>query len=258
MPGIYIMAVITVSISAAAYTGLLRIVTPHWRRYLWLALPALPLSAIVNRLIKQPIGEGVAAWAGVSTDQLGTAPLWFLLFLLLLSPLTEEAIKIVPLLLPRARAWLGSRDGALWTGFALGVGFGIGEAAFIAYGIAQSPDYAGMPWYLFTGYLNERFIVCFGHGVMTAVLVTGLTQGRPLRGYVGAVLLHTAANAGALAYQAGWVPVEVATLSLTVVVLLLAVIFERLRRQALRETSPAARDAEEVVLFRRNRTDGGP
>ena len=257
MPGIYIMAIITVSVSAAAYSGLLHIVTPHWRRYLWLALPALPLSAIVNRLIKKPIGEGVADWAGVNTDQLGTAPLWFLLFVLLLAPLTEEAIKVAPLLLPRARAWLGNRDGALWTGFTLGVGFGIGEAAYLAYGIARSPDYAGVPWYLFTGYLNERFIVCFGHGVMTAVLVTGLAQGRPLRGYVGAVLLHAAANAGALAYQAGWVPVEAATLSLAGVVIVLAVILERLRRQALREDSTAAHEAEEVILFRRDRTEGG-
>lgn len=259
MPGIYIMAAITVAVSAAAYAGLLRIMTPHWRRYLWLALPALPLSAAVNLLVKRPIGKGVAAWAGVSTDPLGSAPHWFLLFLLLLAPVTEEAIKVAPLLLPRARALLGGRDGALWTGFTLGVGFGIGEAAYIGYGIAQSPEFAGIPWYLFTGYSSERFAVCFGHGVMTAVVVTGLGRGRPLLGYAGAVLLHTAVNTGAMAYQVGWVPAWGATLSLGAGLVLLALIFERLRRQALQEARPvghvehAEHAAGEVVLFRRNR-----
>jgi len=70
----------------------------------------------------------------VAPSQGLATPLWFILLLWLVPPITEEAIRLDPLLLPWARQRLHSGAGALWTGTALGVGFGLGEAMFIACG----------------------------------------------------------------------------------------------------------------------------
>lgn len=253
MPPIYIMAVITLALSAAVWGGLIYACSGREKRYLWLLLPGLPLSAVVNLLIKRPLIIGVGEAAEVAPGQGLVTPLWFLLFLWLVSPITEEAIKLVPLLLPWARQRLHSRAGALWTGTALGVGFGLGEAGFIAYSIAQSPHYAAYPWYAFTGYLGERFIVCFCHGVMTAVVVHGLHRGRwrALTGYLAAVGLHALLNVGAMLAQLGVISPAVASLSLIVPVAILALIFESLRRRIAR-AEDSAEASGEIVYFRRH------
>jgi uncharacterized membrane protein YhfC len=202
---IWPMAVLTIVLSAALWGGMIWLLSGRTTKYLWLILPGLPLSAVVNILVKGPVAVAVAGVAGVSPQLTVATPLWFLLFALLLAPVTEEAIKAAPLLAPKLRRFVSGRSGALWTGMALGVGFGIGEAAFLAYGISLSPAYAGLPWYAFTGFLQERFIVCFLHGVMTAVVVTGLLWGARglVLGYLAAVGLHALLNSSALLYQMG-------------------------------------------------------
>ncbi len=247
------MAGITLVTSAALWGGLVYRFSGRDRRYLWLLLPGLPLSALVNQVVKRPlivaVGEGAGVPAGLGLE----TPLWFLLFLWLVPPVTEEAIKLAPLLVPWARRGLTGRSGALWTGMALGIGFGLGEAAWIAYGIARSPAYAGYPWYAFTGYLSERLIVCFCHGVMTAVAVEGLRAGRwrAFGGYLAAVGLHALLNAGAMLGQLGVISMTWASLSLLAPVMLLAFLFERLRRRAALEGESGA-DTGEVVYFRRD------
>jgi hypothetical protein len=101
------------------------------------------------------------------------SPVWFLAFGILVTPLVEEPIKTLPLLLKPAWRMVTSRINALWVGFAVGVSFGLGEAGFLAYAIAQNPAYNALPWYAYTGYFGERLMTCFAHGVFTAVVVTG-------------------------------------------------------------------------------------
>jgi RsiW-degrading membrane proteinase PrsW (M82 family) len=105
------------------------------------------------------------------------APAWFVAYKVMLTPLVEETLKAAPLLLRPVRQMITSRSSALWVGFVLGVSFGLGEAAFLAYGIAQAGVYNDLPWYAFTGYLNERLLACFAHGVLTAFVVTGIQRG---------------------------------------------------------------------------------
>ncbi len=85
------MAAIIVLVSAGTWGGLVYSISNHNSRYLWLLLLGLPLSAVVNVAIKQPLAISV----GHLTDfipQLGLAtPWWFLLFLFMLAPLLEEA-----------------------------------------------------------------------------------------------------------------------------------------------------------------------
>jgi hypothetical protein len=253
VPPITVMAGITLVASAALWGGLVYCFSGRDRRYLWLLLPGLPLSALVNQFVKRPLIVAVGEGAGVAPGLGLETPWWFLLFVWLVPPVTEEAIKLAPLLMPWARRGPTGRSCALWTGMALGIGFGLGEAASIAYGIARSPAYAGYPWYAFTGYLSERLIVCFCHGVMTAVAVEGLRAGwgRALGGYSAAVGLHALLNAGAMLGQLGVISMTWASLSLVVPVVLVAFIFERQRRRAGLEGESVA-DRTEVVYFRRD------
>jgi len=253
MPPIYVMAVITLAVSAAMWGGLTYTFSGRDKRYLWLLLPGLPLSAVVNLLVKRPLIVWVGEAANVAPGEGLATPLWFIIFMWLVPPVTEEAIKLAPLLLPWARQRLHSRTGALWTGTALGIGFGLGEAMFLAYGVAQSAHYAAYPWYAFTGYFGERLIVCFCHGVMTAVAVAGLQQGRwrALAGYLAAIGLHALLNIGAVLAQLGVISVAVASLSLLAPVVVLVLIFEHLRRRAL-FAQDGTEEAAEVIYFRRH------
>lgn len=215
LPPIYVMAAITLPLASILWGGLIYLLSGRQARYLLLLLPGLPLSAAVNLLVKLPISLGVNQGVGylltasppaVQSFTSAALPVIQLAILLLLAPLTEEAIKVSPLLLPPLRRWMDGPRGALWVGSALGVSFGLGEAAYLAWAVAQNPLYALYPWYAFTGYLVERTIVCFAHGAITAVLVTGLWKGRwwALLGYGCAVILHTAINVPAVLIQVGW------------------------------------------------------
>ena len=132
-----------------------------------------------------------------------------------------------------------SRASALWVGFVLGVSFGLGEAIYLAYMFAQSGLYDSLPWYAFTGYMSERLYLCFAHGVLTAVLVTGLQRrGRfILSGILSALGLHLLLNAPTVMYSFKWISLEIYSFSLLIPFIVLAVIFERMRRAA-RERLP--------------------
>lgn len=246
------LAVITLIASAGLWGGLIYACSGRDRRYLWWLLPGLPLSAFVNLLVKKPLIVLVGEAASIPPGLGLATPVWFIIFLWLVPPVTEEAVKVAPLLWPSARRTIKSRTAALWTGAALGVSFGLGEAVWIAYGIAQSPQYAGYPWYAFTGYLGERLVVCFCHGVMTALVVTGLQQGqgRAWVGYLAAVGLHALLNTGAVLAQLGVISTAVAGLILMPPVLIMFVIFESSRRRAAGDPESQAAAAE-VIYFRR-------
>lgn len=251
---IYIMAAITIALSAGLWGGLLYALSARNKKLLWLLLPGLPLSALVNLAIKRPIVLWLGEFGGVEPGQGLATPLWFLLAVSLVPPLTEEAIKVLPLLLPAVRRQIDSRASAVWVGMALGISFGLGEAAYLAYNVAQASEYAGYPWYAFTGFFGERLAVTLGHGLLTMLAVVGIWHGgwRILGGYVAAVLLHLLINLGAILFQLDIIPAAAASLSLLVGLIVLAFIFERFRRQTAQEAADEDRAAE-VVYFERHR-----
>jgi uncharacterized membrane protein YhfC len=248
IPGIYIMATITVLVSAGTWGGLVYSISNHNSRFLWLLLLGLPLSAVVNVAIKQPLAILVGHLTGAITRLPLAAPWWFLLFLIMLAPIFEEAIKVVPLMLPPVRHLLVNAEAALLVGMMLGISFGLGEAIFIAYGIAQIPAYANLPWYLFTGYAIERWIACLLHGVMTATFVLGLHRGGRWAafGYLAAVGLHALFNLGAMLYQLGVVQLTVAALSVygdfVIAILIFATLLQKVsqKTRTLEKTSDLA------------------
>lgn len=219
-------------------------------RYLLLLLPGLPLSALINIVVKAPIGLAVGEASGYGLGFAIGMPFLLLMFYALLAPVTEEAIKISPLLVPAIRRLARPRKlDALWAGFALGISFGLGEAIYLAIQFNTVPQYADLPWYLFTGFLMERFLATFAHGVMTAIFTSFLFQswGKALLGYLIAILMHFVLNAGAALLQMGLMDGNTVFLLLIVNVLVYLVIFETIRRRLIRR-EPLPETMENVVF----------
>jgi uncharacterized membrane protein YhfC len=246
------MAVITIGVALVLWGGLIYLFSDHEKRYFWLLFPGLPLSAIANLIVKRQAIVLVGQAAHVPPHLGLASPIWFLAFMVLITPVVEESIKVIPLLLRAARRMVTSRASAVWVGFGLGVSFGVGEAAFVAYAVAQIQDYGTLPWYAFTGYLSERLFTCFAHGVMTSVLVAGMQRGGRmiLYGFLASVGLHLLLNTPAVMYQFKWISTEVYNFSLLIPLLILSVIFERLRQAA--RGPKEDQSAHEVVYWRRH------
>lgn len=250
MPGIYEMAVLTISVTALLCITALNQLTGSDRRYYWLILAGLPLSLIVNRSIKTPVITSLAAWTGTPLKLTPEAPLWFVAAIWLNAPIFEEAIKLVPLIVPASRLFLQDASRALWAGLALGMGFGLGEAAYLAYGIAQSPAYNQLPWHMFTGFASERLIVTFAHGLMTCIALTGFYYGKrkALFGYLSAVGLHALINLGPILLALKLIPATVSSLGSYAVILGAFFIFQKQARTAQKLSGVAV---QEIVYFER-------
>lgn len=228
---IWPMAAITVVACAVACAAVLHHVPGverGYRRLLWIGLGS---STAVNLLVKGPLGTALIAVSATSLPLTLRTPPIVLGLALLLAPVSEEAAKLVPLVVPRIRGRIQGRTDALWVGMALGMSFGVGEAVWVAITIAHGGD-DGIPWYAYTGYATERFVVCFGHGVMTAVVLCARLARAPVRGYLAAVAIHAAANLGPFLALIGAVSSLVAGAWTAVALLALAAVFERLRRWA--------------------------
>lgn len=233
MPSIVPMAIITVVATTAIWGGLLYVYSGRTKRYLVYILYGLPLSAIVNLLVKGPLAEWVGAASGIEPGMGADAtPVWFLIFLFMLSPVFEELIKVLPVALPAVRRATAEPDGAFWTGMALGIGFGIGEVVYLAWGTAASGEFEQYAWYMFTGFLGERLLVVFVHGFMTALFVWLAAKRAPLLGFLAAMTSHALVNSAAMLFQLGLIPGWAASLSLVVLVIIGVLIFERIRPRA--------------------------
>jgi uncharacterized membrane protein YhfC len=248
MPGIYVMAVLTLVLTAILGITTLGPSARSDRRYAGLILAGLPLSLIVNRFIKTPLVASLAAWTGISLKIGQEVPFWFMVLIWLNAPLFEEAIKLLPIVFPASRTFLENRSRALWAGFGLGIGFGLGEAAYLAHGIAQSPIYNDLPWHVFTGFASERLIVTFGHAFLTSIAVLGFHDGRQraLGGYLTAVGLHALINLGPILLALKLISATVATVGSYISILVAFVVFQSNLRRAKIISGIAQ---EEIIYF---------
>lgn len=223
------MAIITLLLSAALWCGMLWLYSGRTMRYARLVWLGLPLSAVVNLLVKGPIGQGVGEMAGIDPGLGLATPVWFLVLLFLLAPVFEELIKAAPALIPSVRRLIETPGDALWTGMALGIGFGLGEAAYLAWQVVAAGVYTEHPWYAFTGFLGERLIVVFLHGMMTGLLVLIAKRRHPVLGYLAAMSAHAVLNSGAMLFQLGLAPGWAADLVLVAITLGAVLLLERIR-----------------------------
>lgn len=186
MPGLYVMAVISAVIAFGVIGGLLLLFAPrdYRRTVLLLIALELPMSGVFFLFVRQPIDAGIRT-LGLDAGLYGFIASWY-------APLTEEPAKLLPLILPFFFRQV-SRDNAVTTGLALGLGFGLGEIAFLAWLLNHNPQVAALPWYIFTGFLIERILVCFLHGAITAVAVWMWCRGQRW-GILVAMVLHYLLN----------------------------------------------------------------
>ncbi len=250
MPGIYGMAALTIAVTTLLCVTVLGHLAQSGRHYYGLILVGLPLSLIVNQFIKTPLITSLASWAGLPLKIGLDVPLWFLIAVWFNAPIFEEAIKVLPMALPGPRKCLQDVSQALCAGLALGMGFGLGEAAYLAYGIAQSPAYRELPWYMFTGFAWERLIVTFAHGLMTSIAVAGIPYGRrnTLLGYLTAVGLHALINLGPCLLALRLISPTVSSMGSYIAILAAFVIFQRKEQMAKRMNGTTSRA---IIYFER-------
>jgi len=240
------MAVITFVVAGVLWTGVLWASSGRTWRYVAIVPLGLPLSAIVNIFVKGPLASGVGLLAGIGSGLVQTTPVWFLVFLFLLSPVFEELIKVTPLLVPWVRRRATAVADAFWAGLALGIGFGLGEAAYLAWQIAAAGVYEIYPWYAFTGFLFERTIVVFIHGFMTMLFTRMIASGRPATGFLMAAGAHALVNSAAMLYQLGLIPGTLSSLWTVALLIVALVVFSRIRPRPPRPGAPdAAHSSEE-------------
>ncbi len=108
------------------------------------------------------------------------------------APLTEEPAKFLPALIPFFNKKITSKN-FVFAAMAIGLGFGISEIWLVASFVPGNPAYSNMPWYMFTGFINERFMVCVCHGAFTAFALSRLHK-KFYIGILGAMALHFIGN----------------------------------------------------------------
>jgi len=194
MHGIYISAIITTALAIFVYgsfvfikakkkalpwyiTAVLVHIPIYWAAFFWYRIP---LDWLITRFIEA--GSG-----------------WHLFISMTYAPITEEPAKWI--LLPVVAIAIAITKAEKFPfhpikmALAIGLGFGIGEMWLLAVGVAKIPDYATFPWYMFSGFIGERFMVCFLHAAFAAVVWTKLRKGyKIIWGMVIAMLLHYFAN----------------------------------------------------------------
>ncbi len=232
MPGIFIAAAIVTCVSTAIIGAIVHIESKK-RSFFLFALLTLPLSPAVNLLVKTPLLNLLKQQHGI--ESLKEGPLWFIVFVLFLAPVSEEIIKVLPLAFGKLKALLEDRFSAVMIGMSSGLGFGIGENWHLAWGVAKSGMPAGsMPFYLLGGFIVERSISIFAHGVFTSLALTGFLYcwRKRLIYLAAAIFAHALSNMPALLYQMGKISQMKTEYSLLATFFILWLLFIRLLKTA--------------------------
>ena len=187
MHGIYVAAILTTAIALAIFGAVIRkLKLPANPKLLWLAaLIVLPLEPASFYFVRVPLDHWLTSVLGSNSVILH----WLVTFY---APLTEEPAKLVPLLIPAIRRDISHANFGRYA-LAIGLGFAIGEMWFIADIIARNPKFAGVPFYLFGGYLSERLMVCVFHSAFVGLALACL-RNRFWLGETGAMAAHWLGN----------------------------------------------------------------
>lgn len=185
---VYITAGITTALTTLITGSILYMKTPaDERKIIFLIFfIELPMAFAAYYLVRMPLLDtGVKFLLEGHQKVYGFTRIFY-------APLTEEPFKLLPLLIPFIRRKVTENN--FWRfGLSLGLGFGIGEIWLVANFIGGVPAYSNLPWYQFTGFLNERFMVCVIHAGFTATALKFFHK----RFYVGillAMILHFFGN----------------------------------------------------------------
>ena len=100
-------------------------------------------------------------------------PAWYRFGYTFYAPLTEEPAKWVILIPFFLAGKIKHENKGAWA-ICLGFGFGMGEIVFLAQSIASDPQTLTMPWYLSSGFIVERLMVCMIHSALVLIAADAL------------------------------------------------------------------------------------
>ena len=187
MQGIIIMGIITTLLSIGIIGGVICKKSKGEDRDILLVtfLLGIPIFFFAYYLLRLPLDlflkNILSNYAGI-----------YILFRSFYAPLTEELSKLLVIFLPFIYRRV-QKSNLHFFAFATGLGFGVGEIWFLANVFSQNPETAALPWYFLTGFLTERFLVCFLHGSFVLVSLSHLLENH-YRGVLYAMLLHWSVN----------------------------------------------------------------
>ncbi|WP_395742710.1 hypothetical protein [Prosthecobacter sp.] len=187
MPGIYTAALLTSLLAIAGFGTLIGKWRQPARGRLLLAavLISLPLQPLAFYLLRLPLDHWLAAW-------LTRKSFTYQCLASLYAPLTEEPAKLLVLLVPAIFRDIRPENFVRYA-LAIGLGFALGEMAFIAERVSHQPALAKLPFYQFGGYISERLMTCVFHSAFVAIALSRLRR-RLWLGLLGATAAHWAAN----------------------------------------------------------------
>jgi uncharacterized membrane protein YhfC len=207
--GIFVAAALSTALGIWAFGTLLRQFAKVNRELLVIFGIALPLSPIVNIIVKGPIINYFRSLWGLQVSP-SLWPWWFAVIALGVVGVSEESIKLLPLTWRPARARAVERSGVAMLAMVIGLGFGIGEAWFLAWRIYRSqPHIAHLPFYELTGFTAERVLAMALHSVLVSLPVSGilLNRTRFTQRLMGAMGLHCVVDLGPMLFQTGIISV---------------------------------------------------
>lgn len=206
MHSIYIAALIT-TIFSIFIAGIIALkISKRKLRYLLnLGLISLPGSYIAFNFVRTPIDNVVRLVFNIS-PLLKSLPLWYYFIVLSYAPIIEELMKLTPLTIPFFRKNI-TKDNRIAAGMIIGLGFGIGEMWLIAIWLSRDASIISYHWYQLGGYIFERIVSCFSHGVFTVVAIRGLGN-KFIKYIIYAMGLHTLSNLPIILFNAGFIRLD--------------------------------------------------
>lgn len=234
---LYIWAILATSVSLAIFhtwVGDWRLrYIKYW--YLYFII-TFPLSTIVNLSIKKEIFQTMICLFNLSEES-KFWPLWFLALANFIAPLTEEAIKLLPIIFSEVRKSLQDRTKAYIFGLLLGTGFGIGEIWYLAYSLNLSKSaLVSGPFLYLIGFFSERVGAVLIHGALTAIVFFGYNKNF-IKYYFIAVAFHYLINIGAALYQRGLLSLEISAIPIMLSAVVLFSYLFKIEKELRKESS---------------------
>lgn len=201
----YIAALLASTIGFLLFYKLWTVYPWRGKKYALFVFPlTLLFSVVVNIYVKQPSYAYILDKLDIS-GSIRYWPLWFLFFGIGIGAFWEELIKILPAVIDKYA--VKEKIDVYYLSLFCGLGFGIGEALFLAERMAgYYPNYApygtGAAQIILSSGGERLFSIIF-HIVATGIAGYGIAVNKPLRFFLLAVFCHTMTNFPIGLYQKG-------------------------------------------------------
>ncbi len=158
------------------------------------------ICPLVNLYVKRPVFESLTSLLKLPKDQ-SIYPMYFVVLAPFIVGIIEEGIKIFPFIIRGFKRFLEDKESAFTIGVLIGIGFGIGEAWYLAYEL--SPISYKYPFIYLSGFGGERAIATGIHLSLTGIFAYGISIRKGFLFYLFVLSLHAIVDLFASLYQSG-------------------------------------------------------